>query len=609
MTPATILVVDDEPNNFYVIEAFLAHQGYELHYVEHGEAAIAALPQIQPSLILLDVMMPGLDGIEVCQRIKAEAQWQAVPIIMITALASKQTLAQCLEAGADDFIGKPFNRSELTARVRSMLRISQQYQQLADLNTHLEATVNQRTAELQTLLFQDPLTQLPSRAGLLKIIGQRLDQNQTNFALAYLNCDQFKLINGAFGYTVSDRLLQVIAHRLQSYLGPQDHLARLGQDEFCFLLYPVDEGFDLDGWVRQILDAFVAPFETAECNVFMTACLGIALAQGDYLQPQALLQAADIALYQAKRQGKGKYHIFDQQMHRAVRHRLTLENDLQRALDQQEFVTYYQPIVNLETSQIEGFEALVRWQHPQRGMVSPGEFIPCMEETGLVVRIGLVVLRQACEQLCVWQRQGLNLTMSVNLSVRQFTSPTLLTDIDQVLADTGVNPANLKLEITESAIMQDAEAAIALTQALRSRHIQISIDDFGTGYSSLGYLHRFPIDILKIDRSFVHQIQSGSRNYQVVETIMALSKQLNLSVVAEGIETQAQLQCLQRLGCGFGQGYLFSKPQPPAAITAELFTAQPDSDQSGPSASHPFQDIIDLSSKTRKKYQSVAYGA
>ncbi|MEG5042404.1 EAL domain-containing protein [Microcoleus sp. B3-C5] len=274
--------------------------------------------------------------------------------------------------------------------------------------------------------------------------------------------------------------------------------------------------------------------------------------------------------------------------------RLTLENDLQRALEHQEFVTYYQPIVNLQTQNVVGFEALVRWQHPDRDMVLPGEFIPCMEETGLIVPVGMLVLKQACQQLRAWHQRGwTQLTMSVNLSVRQFTCPTLLADIDRVLAETAVNPAHLKLEITESAIVDNAQKAIALTEQLRSRQIQISIDDFGTGYSSLGQLHCFPVNNLKIDRSFVNQIQAGNRNYQVVNTIITLSNQLELAVIAEGLETTQQLQCLQQLGCEFGQGYLFSKP----LTGAEIERIYLKSDRSGgfnQSAIAILSDFLDL---------------
>ncbi|ELR99856.1 EAL domain-containing response regulator [Gloeocapsa sp. PCC 73106] len=567
MKKTSILIVDDEPDNFDVIEAFLSGQDYQLHYADSGSEAIASLNILQPDLILLDVMMPGTDGIELCRRIKAMPQWKSVPIVMVTALAGKQTLARCLDVGADDFISKPFNRLELIARIGSMLRIHDQYQQLNALNTELETLVQQKTAQLQALIFEDALTDLPTRYHLLQLLSKALECKTSNVAIAYLDCDQFKLVNGAFGYLVGNQLLQAIAARLKSLLRPGDVLARVGEDEFCFLLHNIPDEKILNFWIQEVLQAFDTTFEVDNYQIFMSVCIGVALSNNTYDQPETLLQAADTAMYKAKLRGKGCYQIFDHQMYVATLLRITLENDLQQALEHHEFVAYYQPIFSLVTNNLVGFEALVRWQHPQRGMLSAGEFIPCMEETGQVVRVGILVLRQACQQLQAWHQLGWSeLTMSVNLSVRQFASSTLLTDIDQIIAETGINPACLKLEITESVIMQNAEAAIQLTEKLRSRQIQICIDDFGTGYSSLGYLHRFPIDILKIDRSFVSQIEPGNRHYQVVQTIITLSNQLGLTVVAEGIETQEQLQYLQELGSEFGQGYLFSRPIPAEMI-------------------------------------------
>jgi diguanylate cyclase (GGDEF)-like protein len=560
MNNPSILIIDDEPDNFDVIETLLSDLDYQLHYAANGEEAIDSLDLFRPDLILLDVMMPGIDGIEVCRRIKAMPQWESLPIVMVTALTTKADLARCFAAGAEDFISKPVNRLELRARVRSMLRLHQQYQQLATFNTRLETTVEQRTAQLQTTILQDALTALPSRTFLLQKLAEVLQTGKLSFALVYLDCDRFKLVNSSFGYGVGNQLLVAVAERLQQYLRPGDFLARVGEDEFCFLLYQIDENF-IESFLESILRSFEASFVLPDCEIFMTACMGIALGSSAYQQPEEPLQDADTAMYKAKLRGKGCYQIFESEMSVAMLNRLTLENDLQRALKHQEFVTYYQPIVNLQTKQVCGFEALVRWKHPIRGMVSPGEFIPCMEETGLIVPVGMVVLQQACQQLRAWEKQGwTDLTVSVNLSVRQFACPTLLSDIDRVLAETQVNPARLKLEITESAIMENALAAIALTEQLRSRKIQISIDDFGTGYSSLGYLHRFPVDYLKIDRSFVNEIFSENRNYQVVNTIIALSDRLELAVIAEGIETTEQLEWLQQLGCEFGQGYLFSKP-------------------------------------------------
>ena len=557
----SILVIDDEPDNFDVIEAFLSGQGYQLHYAASGAEAISALPSFQPDLILLDVMMPGMDGLAVCQYLKGISQWEAVPIIMITALATKADLAQCLGAGANDFISKPVNRVELTARVRSMLRIRQQYQQLATFNARLEATVQQRTAELKTLIFQDPLTTLPSRTALLKHLSEVTQAGALPFAVVYLDCDQFKLVNGAFGHGVGDQLLMAIATRLQRQLRTNDALARMGEDEFCFVCHQIQDKTTLEPFIQSLLRSFDAPFTVAGCEIFMTVSMGIALGQGSAQSPEELLQDADTAMYQAKDKGKGNYQVFDHQMHVTMLDRLTLENDLQRALEHQEFVLYYQPILQLKTQQLVGFEALVRWQHPERGLIFPDSFIPYMETTGLIVSVGMMILKQACQQLFQWQKQGwTELTLNVNLSARQFAHLSLLAEIDQILMETGVNPARLQLEITESALMENADLAIALTRELRSRHIQITIDDFGTGYSSLGYLHRFPVDSLKIDRSFVNQIHSEERNYRVVDAIMALAKKLGLSVVAEGIETAEQLAQLQVLGCGFGQGYLFSKP-------------------------------------------------
>jgi len=493
---------------------------------------------------------------------------------MVTALTEKSDLARCLTAGADDFMSKPVNRLELVARVRSMLRIREQYQELATFNARLEDTVLQRTVQLQTMIFQDSLTHLPSRTFLLQKLAEIIELKIQSFAIVYLDCDQFKLVNGSFGYTIGNQLLVAVTQRLQHYLPPGDVLARMGEDEFCFLLYQIENESAIKPFVERILQSFETPFVVADCEIFMTACIGITLgcrAGKPYRYPEEPLQDADTAMYKAKLRGKGCYQIFDRQMSLAMLNRLTLENDLQRAIEHQEFVNYYQPIVDLKTEKIYGFEALVRWPHPRRGMLSPIEFIPCMEETGLIVFVGMMVLKEACQQLYQWHKQGwTDLTVSVNLSVRQFSCPSLLADIDRILAETGVNPAYLKLEITESAIMDNPTTAIALTEQLRSRQIQISIDDFGTGYSSLNYIHRLPVDYLKIDRSFINQMQEGSSNCQIVRTIIALSNQLGLAVVAEGIETLEQLQILRDLKCEFGQGYLFSKPLPVKEIEAKF---------------------------------------
>jgi len=568
-----ILVVDDMPDNFDVITTLLAGLDCCFHYASDALTALNRLDVYQPDLILLDVMMAGMDGLEFCRRIRTLPEWRMVPVIMVTALATKTDLADCLAAGANDFISKPLDRVELTARVQSMLKVRDQYLQLASFNQRLEQEVVKRTQELQTIIRQDSLTRLPSRFGLLEAMNDRGLATSQPMSLIYLDCDDFKLINTTFGHKTGNQLLMAIAHRLEPLLRPQDMLARLGEDEFCCWL-PDTDAVGAEAMTQTLLAAFERPFTLPNCEIFMTVCAGIAVSDPLTTNVETLLQNADTAMYQAKQKGRGHHRQFDQNLQQQIAQQLTLENDIKRALERQEFVTYYQPIVNLNSHQIIGLEALVRWQHPTKGMISPGEFIPCLELTGLVIPVGLVVLRQACMQLRQWQAMGnADLVMSVNLSGRQFNSPTLLADIDQIIAETQIDPAYLKLEITESAIIENTDAAIAITEALRSRNIQISLDDFGTGYSSLGYLHRLPINTLKIDQSFVSSAANLQRAISMVETIMALSRKLQLSVIAEGIETLEQVQWLKQCTCQFGQGYYFSKPLAAEAITQQFFAS------------------------------------
>ncbi|WP_216919830.1 EAL domain-containing protein [Synechococcus sp. CCAP 1479/9] len=580
----SILVIDDQPSNFDVIEALLSSphsqpvsgHAYAFHYANGAQSALDGLAFTRPDLILLDVMMPGIDGLELCRRLKAMPEWSAVPIIMVTALASRQDLARCLDAGADDFISKPINRLELVARTRSMLRIRQQYQELEAFNTRLEGLVDERTAQLKSLLYQDQLTGLPSRAFLTTSLATACLVDNPQMAVAYLDCDDFKRVNGAFGHAVGDQLLQAIAQRLQDHLRPGDLLARMGEDEFCFLLFEAPDAAAIARWVESVRETFLAPFSIGSIKIPVTMSIGIALGMQTVSSPEMILQAADAAMYLAKRRGKNGSETFDSALHFATRDRLILENDLLRALERGEFINYYQPILHLGSRQIVGFEALVRWQHPSRGLVLPDAFIPCLEDSSLVVPVGRTILRQACLQLRRWHDGGWpGLTMSVNLSARQFESSTLLDDIDAVLADTGVDPATLKLEITETAVMGDPEAATLLMQQIRQRKIEISIDDFGTGYSSLSHLNRFPIDNLKIDRSFVSQLEESNDNLKIVDTIMSLSRQLGLAVIAEGISTAQQLALLIDMDCEFGQGYLFSRPLPREEIEARFLTLQP----------------------------------
>ncbi len=887
MKQPSILVVDDEPDNFDVIEAFLGQCGYQLHYASNGLDAIESLAIFKPDVILLDVMMPGLNGIEVCVRIKSLPLWQTVPIVIVTALVEKKELARCLAAGADDFISKPLNSIELRSRVHSMLRIKQNYidleqqvqertealqakanrerllstiatqirssldleeilettvrevrelldcdqvlvwqlqpdfsalmvadsandrgesgfpknhdpdlglclddqsinayrlgqaciitdtsQEVTDpdsaisinpasvraqmvvpiiyqdtlwgllnatecqrsrnwepsdvdllrqLATHLAIALQQATAyqQLQNELnerrqaearlreseqryvtlanavpvgifradmagnyiyvnqhwctisqiqdndayglgwinslhpddaskvieewnqatltnrkFQleyrlqrndrdvvwvfaqavaeynanreltgyvgtitdisnlkraealilhnalhDPLTGLPNRMLLSERIelainrSKRVDTYQ--YAVLFLDLDQFKVINDSLSHLIGDRVLIQIAQNLKSHFRSIDFLARIGGDEFVLLLEEIDGFNPVFQIIDKILNSFQKPIVIDSYEIVITASIGVVIGNKNYDSASALLRDADIAMYRAKASGRSTYKIFGVEMHHQAVNRLTLETDLRKALAQQEFKVSYQPIIDLDQNRLVGFEALARWYHPTKGWISPSEFIPIAEEIGIIQRLSQWILRQACQQLVTWQRQFPHrcpLKMSVNLSAQELRDANLVNEIGKVLAETGLDPQYLTIEITESMLIEDINQTILLLTQLKENQIQISIDDFGTGYSSLSYLHRLPADNLKIDRSFVGQMEQDNRNFQVVSTIITLSNQLGLAVIAEGVETHQQLQWLKSLGCEFGQGYLFSRPLMPNDVEIQVLS-------------------------------------
>lgn len=577
---AKLLVIDDESTNFDVIEAHLYEDNYTLHYAPNAEHALQHIDSIQPDVILLDVMMPGMDGIECCRRLRARTKWKTIPIIIVTVLDSKETLTQCFDAGANDYITKPVSRLELRARVDSMLQLQKQYRQIQQLcaelkqanqslstsNSHLEEEVLERTRQLEQIAFFDTLTNLPNRAYLLQalhtLISSSNQQNrQAKFALLYVDCDHFQLVNGSLGYEIGDELLLAITERLQGLANPSKLLTRIGPDEFCILLYGEYTHTRLEQFINTVQEAFLKPFWTSSCELYITASIGVVTKNSSYQRAEDVLRDADTALNSAKRMGKGKNKFFEPQMHNATKQRLQLETDLRTALRNNEFVLHYQPIVQLNGGHTVGFEALARWEHPERGQISPGIFIPCAEETGMIVPIGVLVLELACKQLAQWETEGWKgLIISVNLSTRQFSYPNLLRDIDTILERTQVNPRQLKLEITESALMDNPHVAVELTRQIRQRNIQLSIDDFGTGYSSLGYLTQFPVDTIKLDRSFTIKIDQDTRSKAVVEAVVALGHALGMGMIAEGIETESHLNKLRQMGCPYGQGYYFAKP-------------------------------------------------
>ncbi len=614
-----ILVVDDTPNNTKLLAAALEHYGYEVTIATSGKAALAQAATYLPDLVLLDVMMPGMDGYQVCQRLKSDRTTTDIPIIFLSALDNTLDKVRAFDVGGVDYITKPFQIPEVIARVENQLVIQRLRRQLEEqnqvlqkeindrlqaeteirrLNAGLEERVQQRTMQLEQanhnlqqeiaehrrtqqkllqMALHDSLTGLPNRTLFTERLELAIDRAKVEetyrFAVLFLDCDHFKLINDSLGHLVGDQLLIAVSQRLASCLSIRDTLARMGGDEFTILVEEIQAAADAEEIAKKLLASLKQPFTIAGREIFLDASIGIVIGSNEYRQSEHLLRDADTAMYRAKHRGRGNYQVFDAEMHTLATARFQIETDLRRAIDRQEFTACYQPIVSLSSGTISGFEAIVRWNHPHYGSISPTEFIPIAEDTGLIVPIGSWILREACRQLQVLRTQNDRLVMSVNLSVRQFCQVDLAEQVARVLEESGLEGHNLKLEITESIIIENTDYAADMLQQLKALNVQLSIDDFGTGYSSLHYLHRFPFDNLKIDRSFVSRISPTGENLEIVRAIITLAHSLGMDVVAEGIETAAQATYLRNLGCEHGQGYFFSKPLDSETASSILITA------------------------------------
>ncbi|MBD2560176.1 MULTISPECIES: GGDEF/EAL domain-containing response regulator [Nostoc] len=583
-----ILIIDDMADNLRVLSSILTREGYNVRKALNWQMALTATQTLLPDLILLDIMMPEVDGYEICQTFKAWELTADIPIIFISALDDVFDKVKAFKVGGVDYITKPFEFQEVLVRVQNQLALRSARLEILKLNIELEHRVKQRTGELEKALqklqkeinsrqklqsqlldiaLHDSLTGLPNRVLFIRRLENSLNrakqESNYQFAILFLDCDRFKVVNDSLGHLVGDELLIAISRRLQACLIPIDSLARLGGDEFGILLENITDINIATQVAERILQQLSLAFKLSRYEVFMNASIGISWGNKDYDRPEYLLRDADTAMYRAKAQGRAKYHVFNPTMHQEAIQLLELENDLRRAVERQEFLVYYQPIVSLTTGRISGFEALVRWRHPIRGLVSPTEFIPVAEETGLINAINTWVLQSACHQLSVWQHHPVipePLTMSVNLSARLFLQPNFVEQIDRIIYENNINPAYLELEITESVIMENTNAIKIILQQLKQRKIKLIMDDFGTGYSSLSYLHSFPLNALKIDKSFVKRMQENKENMGLVPAMIGIANSMGMSAIAEGVETQEQLAQLRSLNCNFAQGYLFSQP-------------------------------------------------
>ncbi len=672
--PDSLLIVDDDTLNRDLMLRRLAKRGFNVNLAGDGQGALKWIDSNKVDLVLLDVEMPDMNGLDVLKTLRKTFTPAQLPVIMVTGKISSDDVVSALAAGANDYVTKPIDFPVVLARIQTQLsrkhaeealRESEERYALAargandglwdwdlisgkiyfaprwksmlgweeheisddpdewfrrihpddvdrvraDIAAHLEEQTPHyedeyrvlhrdgnylwmlgrglavrngnskayRIAGSQTDITRgkvvDVLTGLPNRVLFMDRLSRSFERarrrKEKTLALIFLDLDSFKLINDSLGHMIGDQLLVAIASRLEATVRSSDSVARLGRnntiariggDEFTILLEDISSALDATRVAERIANDLAVPFVVGGQELFPTASIGIALYNPTYQNPEEMLRDADTAMYSAKAVGKGRYEIFDANMRANTIARLQLETELRRAIERKEFEIFYQVLVSLVTGKIYGFEALVRWNHATRGIITPGEFIPVAEENGLIVPLGQWVLETACQQMSIWQARFLNdppLLISVNLSARGFLQSDLVQQCRAVLYETKLSHSSLNLEVTESAVMPNPETATQLMHELKELGVKIALDDFGTGYSSLSYLHRFPLDSLKIDRSFVSRIMEDD---EIVRTIITLGRNLGLKVIAEGVETLEQVTKLQDLGCEFGQGYYFSVP-------------------------------------------------
>ena len=566
-TPLRVLIVEDSPDEAELIVLALESAGYVIinQRVDNAAAMQAALEQQPWDVVLCDYAMPEFDALRALQLL--QARQLDLPFILVSGTVGEETAVAAMKAGIHDYVMKD-KLARLAPAIERELK---------------EATVRQeRRSALEQLRYRayyDPLTGLPNQTLLAEWIGECISRPDASFAVLHVDIDHYKTVKYGLGHVRAEELLLSISHRLKQTLRYNDVLARVAPDGFGILLREAGDQSEVERLIQQIHTAIADPFNLGGSVVTTSVNIGIIYSAIGYAQAEDFLRAADTAMHESWRQARGGTVVFDVGMQVRTQARLQMETDLRQAINQQQLFLNYQPIISLETGLPTGFEALVRWRHPAHGVVSPLEFIHLAEETRLIVSLGEWILQEACQQLGqvhIQRPSDPPLSMNVNLSGVQLETPDLLAQIDQSLASAGLLGSNLKVEITESVLMANAEQAIAVLNQLKTRSITVCIDDFGTGYSSLSYLRYLPINTLKIDKSFVSGLESDAKSLDIVRAIVTLAQALELDVVAEGVETVGQLAVLRSLGCQLAQGYLFSRPIDASNVVPWLreFTAQ-----------------------------------
>ena len=577
-----LLIVDDSAVNRSILRQRLSC-AFQITEADRGLRALELLCQRRFDLVPLDIIMPDLSGMEVVRRLRQHHSAISLPVIMVTAKTEGIDIAEALTAGANDYITKPVDLVVAAARINTQIELKRAREQIQHANTLLEQRVARRTcelvraneqlkremaerersqAEVYYLAHYDPLTGLANRVLLLQRVREdlaRIRRSKEAIAVLFVELDGFKTVHDTLGLSIGDKLLKNIASRLKENVREIDKVARTGGDEFAIIQAFEQQPASAAGLARRLIEVISRPCVIDGHELVVGASIGIAVESSGEADPEHLIKNASLAMCRAKADGRGSFRFFEPEMDARAQARCSMEAALRNALSEKEFELYYQPLIDLEANRLIGLEALIRWQHPERGTILPSEFIPLAEEIGLMVPLGEWVMQQACADAANWPE---DIYVAVNLSPMQFKCGKLLTTVSTALDASGLAPHRLELEITESVILEKTEHNVAVLNALRCLGVRIAMDDFGTGYSSLSYLRSFPFDKIKIDQSFVHDLSNESDTRAIVRAIVELGHSLGIAITAEGIETDEQLQCLKQEGCMQAQGYLFSPPRP-----------------------------------------------